>query len=38
MSKGLAEMGFDGIDINMGCPAPNVFKRGRGAGLILDQK
>lgn len=35
MSHGLKEMGFDGIDINMGCPAPNVFKHGRGAGLIL---
>lgn len=35
MSIGLKEMGFDGIDINMGCPAPNVFKHGRGAGLIL---
>lgn len=35
MSYGLSEMGFDGIDINMGCPAPNVFKHGRGAGLIL---
>lgn len=35
MSVGLAEMGFQGIDINMGCPAPNVFKHGRGCGLIL---
>ena len=35
MSIDLAKMGFDGIDINMGCPAPNVFKHGRGAGLIL---
>ena len=35
MSYGLAEMGFSGIDINMGCPAPNVFKHGRGSGLIL---
>ncbi|UUX34116.1 tRNA dihydrouridine synthase [Fundicoccus culcitae] len=35
MSIGMAEMGFDGIDLNMGCPAPNVFKHGRGAGLIL---
>lgn len=34
MSIGMAEMGFKGIDINMGCPAPNVFKHGRGAGLI----
>ncbi len=35
MSHGLKEMGFKGIDINMGCPAPNVFKHGRGYGLIL---
>lgn len=35
MSIGMAKMGYDGIDINMGCPAPNVFKHGRGSGLIL---
>lgn len=35
MSIGMAEMGYKGIDINMGCPAPNVFKHGRGSGLIL---
>lgn len=35
MSIELAKMGFAGIDLNMGCPAPNVFKHGRGAGLIL---
>ncbi|AZP04675.1 tRNA dihydrouridine synthase [Jeotgalibaca ciconiae] len=35
MSIGMAEMGYRGIDINMGCPAPNVFKHGRGSGLIL---
>jgi tRNA-dihydrouridine synthase len=28
------ELGFDGIDINMGCPAPSVVHRGSGAGLI----
>ncbi|HVZ67765.1 MAG TPA: tRNA-dihydrouridine synthase [Patescibacteria group bacterium] len=28
------EMGFDGIDINMGCPERNVVKRGACAGLI----
>jgi nifR3 family TIM-barrel protein len=27
--------GFDGIDINMGCPDKSVFNRGGGAGLIL---
>ncbi|MBC6310418.1 tRNA-dihydrouridine synthase [Listeria sp. FSL L7-1582] len=35
MSIGLAEMGFKGIDINMGCPVPNVAGRGKGSGLIL---
>lgn len=30
----LCELGFDGIDINMGCPAKTVSKRGAGAGLI----
>ncbi|EFR31945.1 tRNA dihydrouridine synthase [Eremococcus coleocola] len=35
MAKGMQEMGFAGVDINMGCPAPNVFKHGRGSGLIL---
>ena len=35
MSIGMAEMGYRGIDLNMGCPAPNVFKHGRGSGLIL---
>jgi tRNA-dihydrouridine synthase B len=29
-------LGFDGIDINMGCPAKNVTDRGAGAALILD--
>ncbi len=31
-----AALGFDGIDINMGCPAKNVTEHGAGAGLILD--
>lgn len=34
MSIGMAERGFKGFDINMGCPAKNVVKNGRGAGLI----
>jgi len=28
------ELGFDGIDINMGCPSKNVASSGSGAGLI----
>ena len=35
MSIELAKMGFKGIDINMGCPVPNVAERGKGSGLIL---
>ena len=34
MSIGMAELGFSGIDINMGCPVPNVAENGQGAGLI----
>ncbi|MGN7409091.1 MULTISPECIES: tRNA dihydrouridine synthase [unclassified Sporosarcina] len=34
MSIGMAEQGFKGIDINMGCPVPNVASKGRGSGLI----
>ncbi len=29
---------FDIIDINMGCPVPNVFKSGEGSALMLDAK
>lgn len=29
---------FDIIDINMGCPVPNVFKSGEGCALMLDWK
>lgn len=35
MSIGMAELGFKGIDLNMGCPVPNVATRGKGSGLIL---
>lgn len=30
----LCELGFDGIDINMGCPSKSVANAGAGAGLI----
>lgn len=30
----LCQLGFDGIDINMGCPAKNVAHSGAGAALI----
>src|SRR5690606_28135514 len=31
---GMAEKGFRGIDINMGCPVANVAGNGKGCGLI----
>lgn len=34
----IASLGFDGIDINMGCPDKSVIKQGGGAALILDPK
>lgn len=34
MSMGLKEMGFSGIDINMGCPDKSVVKGGAGSALI----
>ena len=34
MSIGMAEDGVKGIDINMGCPVPNVAGKGKGSGLI----
>lgn len=34
MAKGMKELGYKGIDINMGCPAEKVAKRGKGSGLI----
>ncbi len=30
------ELGFDGIDINMGCPSGKIVKQDSGAGLILN--
>lgn len=34
----VAELGFDGLDINMGCPARSLTHRGGGAALIGQQK
>lgn len=33
-AKIIATLGFDGIDINMGCPQKNILKQGAGAELI----
>jgi len=33
-AKRIEELGFDGIDINTGCPSRAVMKNGSGAGLI----
>lgn len=35
-AKICAELGFDGIDINMGCPDKNVMKQGAGASCMKD--
>jgi len=35
-AKLIVELGFDGIDINMGCPASKIRKQDSGAGLILN--
>lgn len=34
----IGEMGFDGMDINMGCPDSNIVKRGGGSALIKNPK
>ena len=37
-AKMLKKMGFDGIDINMGCPEKNVEKMGSGAKLMQNPR
>ena len=37
-AKLVAERGFDGLDINMGCPDRAVQKQGGGAALIKNSK
>lgn len=34
----ISHLGFDGIDINMGCPAKNIASKGGGAALIKKPK
>lgn len=33
-AKLCAELGFDGVDINMGCPDKSIEKQGSGSGMI----
>lgn len=37
-TKLITELGFDGIDINMGCPDRSIEKQGAGAALMKDPK
>lgn len=37
-AKLVAEMGFDGIDINMGCPDKSIEKQGAGAAMMKNIK
>ncbi len=35
-AKLVQELGFDGVDINMGCPARDIMKKGCGSAMIMD--
>ena len=35
-AKIVCKLGFDGVDINMGCPDNNIYKKGGGAKLISE--
>lgn len=37
-AKLVAELGFDGLDINMGCPVDTIIKQGAGAACLRDPK
>ena len=37
-TKLVKEMGFDGVDINMGCSVKNVVKNNAGSGLIREER
>lgn len=38
MARQIEALGFDFIDINMGCPVPKVFNNGEGSALMKDPK
>ena len=35
-SKQMKELGYSEVNLNVGCPAPTVTNRHKGAGLLLD--
>jgi len=37
-AKLVAELEFDGVDINMGCPSGKIIKQGSGSDLILNSE
>lgn len=37
-AKIIVDLGFDGVDINMGCPSPGLERREGGAGLMRNKK
>ena len=38
MAKRVEAIGFDFVDINMGCPVPKVFRNGEGSALMQNPK
>ena len=38
MTKRLYEMGYEEINLNLGCPSGTVVSRGRGSGLLADSQ
>lgn len=38
MAKQVEEIGFDFVDVNMGCPVPKVFNNGEGSALMKNPR
>lgn len=36
LEEGLIDLGYDEININLGCPSGTVFSKGRGSGMLQD--